>query len=131
MSGTRVCPTNDNQTHTSIDMGHNWKYLIDEEMKNGEFMSITCHLYSTKDKNIKDQEKKCPCGRFARSHSFVVPPEGQEADAIVDKEQSLSKQKLTVYGQLSNESKVRSIFIKVRRKQLKTPVKIFFKLLYI
>ena len=112
MSSNRVDAGNDTQTSTSINIDKKiptWKDLVDKEVKNNELISVTCHAYSAKDKETVDQNNVCPCGRLVRCHSFDGEVKTQKSKAFGQK--FLSRQQLTVYGQLNNEARVRNTFI--------------------
>ncbi|CAF4372997.1 unnamed protein product, partial [Rotaria sordida] len=104
MSLNRVGAINDGQTSTRIDIDNNkptWKDLIDKETESNELISVTCHAYSTNNRETDDQTKVCPCGRLARCHSFDGSAKMQDANATFSRK-FVTKQKLTVYGQLNN-----------------------------
>ncbi|CAF1336004.1 unnamed protein product [Rotaria sordida] len=104
MSLNRVGAINDGQTSTRIDIDNNkptWKDLIDKETESNELLSVTCHAYSTNNRETDDQTKVCPCGRLARCHSFDGLAKIQDANAAFSRK-FVTKQKLTVYGQLNN-----------------------------
>ncbi|CAF1301627.1 unnamed protein product [Rotaria sordida] len=104
MSLNRVGDINDGQTSTRIDIDNNkptWKDLIDKETESNELLSVTCHAYSTNNRETDDQTKVCPCGRLARCHSFDGLAKMQDANATFSRK-FVTKQKLTVYGQLNN-----------------------------
>ncbi|CAF1001217.1 unnamed protein product [Rotaria sordida] len=104
MSLNRVGAINDGQTSTRIDIDNNkptWKDLIDKETESNELLSVTCHAYSTNNRETDDQTKVCPCGRLARCHSFDGLEKMQDANATFSRK-FVTKQKLTVYGQLNN-----------------------------
>ena len=112
MPANRVDAGNDTQTSTSINVDKKrptWKDLVGTEVKTNELISVTCHAYSAKDRETVDQSNVCPCGRLMRSHSFDGMAKPQKSKTFGQK--FLSQQKLTVYGQLTNEARVRNTLI--------------------
>ena len=112
MSFNRVSVAKDTQASTSIpmDIKQTWKELVEDTVKTNKLFGVTCSAYSKQDKEINDDGKICPCGRLAHRHSFDGPAERQKDDADFT-EDFLGVQKMTVYGQLSNEAKVSNVFI--------------------
>ncbi|CAF4975808.1 unnamed protein product [Rotaria sp. Silwood1] len=109
MSANRVTAQNGTQPSTNIVMEDpelTWKNLVDKEIKAKKLIGVTCHAYSTNDQKIVDQTKICPCGRLARDHSFDGSAERQDENAIFGPK-FVTKQDLTVYGQLNNRARVR------------------------
>ena len=109
MPFNRVSATDDIPALARIDIENNkstWKDLV----KQKNLISVTCHAHSADCRETADQKEVCPCGRLVRSHSFVGPAKIQAANVTFSRK-FISQQNLTVYGQLSNESRVRNIFI--------------------
>lgn len=114
MSSNRVDPVKSNRSSTSISVEEceqTWEDIVDEEVKAEKLISITCHAHSTAEKGIADETTLCPCGRLVRSHSFDGAVKIQQPNAVFSGK-FVTKQNLTVRGQLNNEVKARvcSIF---------------------
>jgi hypothetical protein len=116
MPSNRVTAANDSEKPIRISMEYNirptWEDLVDREAQKN-LISVTCHAYSVHDEHSVDQTKVCLCGRLARCHSFDDVAKRQEPNVTFGRKY-LSRQKLIVYGQLHNGSKVRNIFITIQ-----------------
>ena len=113
MSTNRVRAINENQAQTMLDMEQQkpkWIHLVSDAIKNENWKSKTCHAYSVNDRQMSDQMDPCLCGRLPRAHSFDgIPNKVLTESKKFNRQKFLVPKELTVYGQINNGAKVRTI----------------------
>jgi len=113
----RVANTTTQQEPTCISVEKNgpiwkWETDIDDEVKRA-LKVFTCSAYSLADKDINDREKRCPCGRLARRHSFNGTAKRQDAKGQFSAKY-VDPLNYTMYGLLDNGSKFIRYYVEQR-----------------